>query len=483
MLENLTLAGLLAFIAHAAIILGLGLRIIARRLPVGTSLAWLALIILAPLLGCLIYLFIGENRLGRRRAARAGELESSFVQFVKSLEWDAPDPGSQPAEPLQRLVQNAAGFPALAGNSLELLSDAESILRAIIRDVDSAQKTCHMEFYIWSEGGTADEVGEALLRAAGRGVACRVLLDSVGSADFFKSRWPRRLREGGVRVVEALPVGLVRALFERLDLRLHRKIVVVDGETAYTGSLNLVDPRYFKQGAGVGQWVDCMVRVSGPAVRELQAVLMGDWIVETGERLHEQPDSGYLAPSRHTGPAVVQAAPSEPALGSQEILRLLLMTLYSAKRELVLTTPYFVPDESLVVALVTAAQRGVSVTIVLPAEVDSFLVRHASRSYFGDLVAAGVRILCFRGGLLHSKTVTVDGETSLIGTVNLDMRSFRLNFEVTLFAYDPDFCARLRALQASYEALSEPVQELAWWKRSLPARLLDDSVRLVSPLL
>jgi cardiolipin synthase len=226
-----------------------------------------------------------------------------------------------------------------------------------------------------------------------------------------------------------------------------------------------------------------MVRTRGPAVRELQSVFMGDWVVETGEILYEQPGPGLLVPLEPAGPTIVQAAPSEPALGSREILRLLLMTVYSARRELVLTTPYFVPEESLLVALVTAAQRGVSVTIVLPAEVDSFLVRHASRSYFGELAEAGVRILCFRGGLLHSKTVTVDGEMALIGTVNLDVRSFRLNFEVTLFAYDPGFCAQLRALQASYEAESSPVQQEPWWRRSRPARLLDDSVRLVGPLL
>jgi cardiolipin synthase len=482
-LENLTLAGMLAFLAHASIILGLGLRIISRRLSVGTSLAWLTLIIVAPLLGGLLYLLIGENRLGRTRAERAEELRARFDPFARVGEGDAAPAGDRAEAPIQRLVRNTGGYPALAGNSLELFSDAESILRAIIRDVDGARSTCHLEFYIWNPGGTADEVGEALLRAAGRGVACRVLLDSVGSADFFRSPWPRRLKAGGVRLVQALPVGLLRALFERLDLRLHRKIVVVDGETAYTGSLNLVDPRYFKQGAGVGQWVDCMVRVKGPAVGALQSVFMGDWVVETGEILYEQPGPGLLVPLERAGPAVVQAAPSDPALGSREILRLLLMTVYSARRELVLTTPYFVPEESLLVALVTAAQRGVSVTIVLPAEVDSFLVRHASRSYFGELAEAGVRILCFRGGLLHSKTVTVDGELALIGTVNLDVRSFRLNFEVTLFAYDPGFCAQLRALQASYEAESSPVQREPWWRRSRPARLLDDSVRLVGPLL
>jgi cardiolipin synthase len=308
-------------------------------------------------------------------------------------------------------------------------------------------------------------------------------VDSVGSSEFVKGELIERMREGGVSVVEALPVGFYHAIFTRLDLRLHRKIAVIDGKVAYTGSLNMVDPRYFKQDEGVGQWVDCMVRLTGPSVRELEAVFLGDWSVESGEDMEALRLQGSRAPLPRPGCAVVQAAPSGPGVGGEEILKLLLMTVYSARRELVLTTPYFIPDEALMTALVTAAQRGVEVTIVVPDKVDSFLVRHASRSYFGDLLAAGVRIFCFREGLLHAKTVTVDGETGLIGTVNLDMRSFRLNFEVTLFVYDQAFCKRLEALQLDYVSRSAPLESQAWWKRRAPARLFDDAVRLFSPVL
>lgn len=465
---------------------GLAVRIIARKLPVGVSLGWLLLVVMFPLFGALLYLFVGENRLGPRRAARVAALQAPLERFVGTLksdvaeDWSTLGPG---AEPVQRLVKSVTGYPALGGNDLTLLHDAETILRSIIADVDQARNTCHMEFYIWNEGGTADEVEAALIRAASRGVTCRLLVDAVGSAEFIRGSAIERLKKGGVRVVEALPVGFYHAIFTRLDLRLHRKVVVVDDRVAYTGSLNLVDPRYFKQDEGVGQWVDCMVRLRGPAVQELQTVFLGDWSVEAGEGLEPLLMDGDLYRVERDGPAVVQVSPSGPTVEGEEILKLLLMTVYSARKQLVLTTPYFIPDESLMTALTSAAQRGVEVTIVVPGEVDSFLVRHASRSYFGDLLAAGVRIFCFRDGLLHSKTVTVDGDFSLVGTVNLDMRSFRLNFEVTLFVYGQDFCGQLEALQLAYVSRSAPLESEPWWKRSWAVRLFDDGIRLFSPVL
>ena len=236
-------------------------------------------------------------------------------------------------------------------------------------------------------------------------------------------------------------------LFVRFDLRLHRKIVVIDGEVAYTGSLNLVDPRYFKQGAHVGQWVDAMVRLRGPAVEALAITFLEDWELETGEGVDRLRETGDVHPLASRGRAVVQVVPSGPVVREESIQAVLLGAIYAARRELVMTTPYFVPDESLVMALITAALRGVEVTLVLPARVDSRLARLASQPHKGELLEAGVRIAEFQGGLMHTKSVTVDGELSLFGSLNLDPRSLILNFEITLSVYDRAFTASLRALQ------------------------------------
>ncbi len=186
---------------------------------------------------------------------------------------------------LRQFVEGSVGFSAVTGNHLQLIEGAHATLTMILDDIDRAHTTCDLEFYIWNPGGIADQIAEALIRAEARGVRCRVLLDSVGSGPFLRNKLARRMRDNGVEVVEALPVGLLRSLFVRVDLRMHRKIVVIDGSIAYTGSLNLVDLRYFKQGSGVGEWIDAMVRVTGPVVKLLELVFVLDWLIETGETL------------------------------------------------------------------------------------------------------------------------------------------------------------------------------------------------------
>jgi cardiolipin synthase len=352
----------------------------------------------------------------------------------------------------------------------------------MVSDIDRAEKFCHLEFYIWTEGGLADEVGAALLRAADRGVTCRVLLDAVGSAKFLKSRLLEQLKTGGVDVAVALPVSAISLFRVRPDLRLHRKIVVIDDTVAYTGSFNLVDPRFFKQGAGVGEWVDAMVRLEGPGVLALNALFRWDWEVETGRDLNfdEKGDSFSV---RRPGETDVQLIPSGPGSTGSNVYQLLLMSIYSARREIVVTTPYFVPDEAVSTALLTAAERGVKVTVIIPERNDSRLVHYTCRSYFDDMLAAGIRIYGFEGGLLHTKSVVIDRQLALFGSVNLDVRSFWLDFEVTLGVYNPDFAERLLALHDRYIEKSVLVNLKTWQQRSGRERFVENLARLASPLL
>jgi cardiolipin synthase len=453
-------------LAHVLITIGVSIRIIKVRLPVATSLAWLILVFFLPFVGAVLYLVFAEKDIGRKRTARAKAIQGRYDSWLKNVPPEIrsdPQGLSPEAEALSRLMENSIGIPAISGNRLQLLDAAEPILRSIISDLDSAKRFCHLEFYIWHEGGVADEVGEALMRAAGRGVTCRVLLDAIGSGPFLKGQMLKRFKTSGVEVAVALPVSPLSVFKVRPDLRLHRKIVVIDDAVGYTGSFNLVDPRFFKQDAGVGEWVDAMVRLEGPGVLALNALFRWDWEVQTDRDLSAVAERG-----EGTGASIYQ---------------LLLLSIYSAQRELSMTTPYFVPDGAVTTALLTAAKRGVKVTVIMPERNDSRLVHYTCRSYFDDMLAAGIHIFGFKGGLLHTKSVVVDREVALFGSVNLDVRSFWLDFEVTLCAYDPDFSERLLALQDKYIKDSTPVDPQTWNQRPGKERFIENLARLASPLL
>jgi cardiolipin synthase len=382
-----------------------------------------------------------------------------------------------------RLAETVLGAAALKGNQLQLLENADAAFPVLIADIDRACGTCHLEFYIWSPGGRADDVAAALTRAVKRGVRCRVLVDAIGSKAFLKSELARGLRQSGVQVVAALPAGLLRLVLSRPDLRMHRKIAVIDDEVGYTGSLNLADPLLFKREAGVGQWVDALVRVQGPAVGALADTFREDWSIESGRAIDPAPRPAGTQPPEGAGRAVVQVLPSGPDARVEAIQQVVLMALYAAGREVVLTTPYFVPSEPLLLALLSAAARGVQVTLIVPAKVDSRLVHFASRAFQTDLLAAGVRVALFQGGLLHTKSITVDGAFSLFGSLNLDPRSLRLDFEITLAVYDAEFTAALRRLQQSYLDRSEFLDLAACRARSGLERFAEDTARLAGPIL
>jgi len=473
---------------HVAIILAIAVRVVMRRPARGIALSWLLLVATLPFIGAFVYLLIGERRIGRKRSLGIDELRGDFREIARATipaDFTAVDWASLPpaARAMDRLGRSLVGGATVRGNRFQLFSDTQAILAALARDVDAATTSVLMEFYIWNEGGAADAVLEAVIRAAGRGVQCRLLVDALGARPWWKGGQPQRLREAGVELRAALPVGLLRTMVGRTDLRLHRKIVVIDGAAAWTGSMNLVDPRYFKQDSGVGEWVDAMVRFEGTVVNPLAATLIGDWILETGEPMQKLIDSAGLGGAQPVGSANVQVVPSGPGQTGDGLLQMLLGLINAAERELVLTTPYLVPDDSMIVALRGAAGRGVQVTLILPEKVDSFLTRYASRSYYDDLLDAGVEIQLYRGGLLHTKSISVDREMSMFGTVNLDMRSLWLNYEVALFIYQAEFAAALSELQQSYVAQSVRLEPAAWAARPFRERLLENTLRLFSPLL
>ena len=328
-----------------------------------------------------------------------------------------------------------------------------------------------------------DEVLEAVIGAADRGLECRLLIDGLGAAPWWKGNQPDRLRHAGVKLEQALPVGFIRMLVGRNDVRLHRKIVIIDGLTAWTGSMNMVDPRYFKQDANVGEWVDAMVRVKGGVVAPLALTMIGDWTLETGEDAVDVARAVGFDYVESNGDSAAQIVPSGPGQTDDGLLQMLLATVNSAREELVLTTPYFVPDDSLLRAIRGAAARGVAVSMIVPEKVDSLLTRYASRSYYDELIDSGVKIFLYRKGLLHTKSITADRRISMFGTVNLDMRSLWINYEVAAFIYGTVFGEELRHLQQSYIDDSDFLDPEEWAKRSGYQRFMENALRLAGPML
>ena len=476
----------LIYLVHWMIVIGLSVRVIMRRRPAGASLAWLGLIISIPFAGAFVYLLIGENRLGEDYMKRGKCIQDMLTKWQSDLREHVPISQSTVcpvAISIRRHAEKVIGFPVMEGNALSLITDFKTFFESIISDINGAKSSVNLEFYIWEPGGMADDVGESILRAVERGVVCRVIVDAVGSKVFMGGEMVKRFREAGIEVLESLPVGPLRTLIARADLRNHRKIAVLDGKLAYTGSQNLVDPRYFKQDEGVGQWIDAMIRIEGPAVEALGGTFFVDWELESETGLELLKSCPDIFPVPSAGKTAVQVVPSGPGYTPEAIHQLLLTTIYTAQTELVLTTPYFVPDDALLTALISAGLRGVDVTIIVPEKVDSKLVHYASRSFFDDLMSAGVRIAGFQGGLLHTKSITIDGEFCVFGSVNLDMRSLWLDFEISLFIYDKDFTEKVRAMQKGYleNCLILDLEE--WRKRPPIRRFIENAAHLAGPLL
>ena len=469
---------------HAAIVISFFIRLIWERRPVAVAFAWLLIVILLPLIGITLYVLIGERPVGRGLMLKIDRMSKNYIEITDNMRQRFQDDRKQiPLEgrALSLLAESKNGSPAVAGNQIELFTDSLEILQKFIDAINEAKNSLHLEFYIWALGGDADRVGEALIVASKRGVVCRVLVDSLGSKDWLKSNWPTRFRNAGIQVTEALPIQIGRFQFRRADLRLHRKIFVIDGAVAWTGSMNLVDPRTFKQDSGVGEWVDALVRIEGPVVSQFDLTFLFDWSVATTRVTQfNDPDPEITA---RAGGVLAQEFASGPVYRDDILYQVLLSAIMDAREELTITTPYFGPDDGLIQALLAASGRGVKVTLIVPKRNDSTLVAWSSRSFYGDLLSAGVIIAEFHGGLLHTKSMLIDKRIAIFGSVNFDQRSLRLNFEISLIVYNTDFCAKLQELINSYLARSDMVSLEAWEKQPRWRILLENAAHLASPLL
>ncbi|AIN47224.1 cardiolipin synthase [Candidatus Palibaumannia cicadellinicola] len=485
MITLYTIINWLLIFSYWLLIACVTLRILMKRRAVPSAMAWLLVIYILPLVGIIIYLLLGELNIGKRRYERNKAVCPSINQWIDNLKCCQQifsTANSEVARSLFQLCAHRQGISGLRGNKIQLLTNTYETMKSLIRDISLAQRNIEIVFYIWQAGGVVDKVAEALMAAARRGVFCRLMLDSAGCVHFFCSPYPAMMRNAGVKVVEVLHVSILCVFLRRMDLRQHRKMVLIDNYISYTGSMNMVDPRYFKQKAGVGQWIDMMTRMEGPITMVMGIIYSRDWEIETGQRI--QPPAENIIPFEYSNSNnTVQVIASGPGFPEGVIHQALLTAIYAAREELIITTPYLVPSDDLLHAICTAAQRGVKVQIIIPLDNDSLLVRWASRSFLSELLEAGVLIHQFEGGLLHTKSVLVDSQLSLVGTVNLDMRSLWLNFEITLVIDAKDFGSDLARVQEDYIAHSRLIDVIVWSKRPYWQRIIERLCYFLSPLL
>jgi cardiolipin synthase len=455
------------------------LVVVTRRRQPSSAMAWLLVIFFLPWPGLLLYLLIGENRLPRRRAEQHARLLEELAAVGRRFEDHPsvvrPELGAESMAAVA-LAERLGEMPILGGNDVELITRTQQAIDRLIEDIDAAEHHVHLLFFIFADDQTGRRVAEALARAVQRGVACRVLVDSVGSRPMLKRLGPRMVEEG-IELFETLPVGIFRRRAARLDLRNHRKLAVFDGRIAYTGSQNIVNADYGHKDLA---WHDMMVRLTGPAVLELQAVFAADWHFETDEIL--EGDDVFPEPEV-AGTVPVQTLPSGPSYPVENYQRMVVAALHAARKHVIITTPYFVPDEPFIQALQVAVLRGVDVELIVPERSDKPLVAAASRAYYDDLLRDGVVLHLFRGGILHAKTMTIDDSVAFVGTSNFDIRSFALNFEINLLLYDAHVTELLRTAQKQYIQHSVPLARQQWQSRPAVRKALENVAKLLSPLL
>lgn len=461
-----------------------------NRTPASRA-AWVAVIMFLPLVGIAAYLLLGETSIGRTRSRRLREATEGLAlpdeTATASLEHTR-------FAPLSELSRSINGLPLVGGNRIRLLGDPATpveqpmvnsnlSIAALLADIGAARHQVHISFYIWLDDHNGGKVADAVAAAARRGVQCRVMIDALGSRAFIRSpRW-RQLKDAGVHTLATLNdiPRLGNLSIGRVDLRNHRKLAIIDNAIAYCGSQNCADPE-FRVAARYAPWIDILLRCEGPVVRQAQYLFLGTWIAETGEALAALP-AALPGPERFEPGVAAQMFGTGPTTTGDAMSDMFVAAIYAARTDLLITTPYFVPDEALIRALCAAPRRGVATTIIFPKRNNSWLVGASCRSFYEELLDSGVQIREYTLGLLHTKSLTADGAFALVCSANMDRRSLQLNFENNLLIHDRDATAAIRQRQLSYLAASAAVdldQVRAW---PLHLRLVQDAVAMMAPVL
>ena len=482
--QHLLLAGFFSLLSLLVYIL-LIIRVLLRpNREASSRVAWIVVILAFPVLGIVAYVLLGETSIGRKRVARMRAVVAGLPDVNHLAGADAANLHDDVPQNYVHLFQagkTVNGFDPVEGNQAQLMADSNAAIDSIVADIDAAKAHVHLLFYIWLSDNNGLKVVEALKRAAARGVSCRAMADGLGSRSMIASSHWKDMKAADVHLASALPISnlLLRPLRGRIDLRNHRKIVVIDNHITYCGSQNCADPE-FRVKPKYAPWVDALMRFEGPIVRQNQYLFASDWQAGTGEDISHLLAEPMAAHAKGFPAQVIGTGPTVRSSAMSEIFETL---IFGARNKLVISTPYYVPNEPMQAALCASARRGVDTTIIFPAKNDSWIVGAASRSYYYDLLEAGVHIYEYVGGLLHTKSLTLDGEVTLIGSANMDRRSFDLNYENNILFYDKALTAEVLQRQESYIAQSEMVtdENVAGW--SWRQRLWNNTIAMLGPVL
>lgn len=444
-----------------------------------SRLAWILAVFALPIVGVILYLLLGETRISGRRRQRGKDINASLPRPPGNYRCDG-EAGGAHWSPFA-LARTVNHLDPTSGNAARLAPDSDAAIDEMVADVDGATETVHGCFYIWLADNNGLKFKDAVIRAARRGVKVRLLADALGSRRLIESEHWRDMQESGCEMRVALPVGnpLWTLIWGRVDLRNHRKLMVIDNRIAWCGSQNIADPE-FRIKPRYAPWADIMSRWEGPVAPQCQYLFVSDWIAEGGEDIREL----LKCPMPHErGPVVAQVLGTGPTAEFDAMPACFSELIHSAREELVITTPYFIPDEQLLFAITSAARRRVRTVILFPQRNDNWIVAAASRSYYKDLIDAGAEVYEFRPGLLHAKTMVVDGRIGLIGSANLDRRSFELNFENNILFEDAAFAAAVRTRQDQYLAACDPVTREDVDRYGIGLKLWQNLLATLSPML
>jgi cardiolipin synthase len=459
--------------------------VVPRNRRPTAAMAWLLAIYFIPIIGVFLFLLIGNPRLPRKCRRKQERINDYIHDTSASLDFGTLRPHAPSwFTSLVTLNRNLGAMPLAGDNAAHLIPDYQESLDAMADAIREAERFVHVEFYILQADAATDNFFRALEEVAARGVTVRVLLDHwANRGKPFYKRTLKRLTGMGAQWHLMLPVQPLRGKYQRPDLRNHRKLLVVDGRVAFTGSQNVTASTYnlrknIKRGL---HWVDLMARIQGPVVASVNAVFLSDWYSETDEVLTDQID--LFDVTSGPGDLDCQIIPSGPGFEFQNNLKLFAGLLYAAQRKIIVVSPYFVPDEAMLLAITTACQRGIHVELFVSEEGDQAIVYHAQRSYYEALLRAGVKIWMYKKPfILHTKSLTIDDEVAIVGSSNMDMRSFGLNMEISMLVRGEEFVRQMRIVEDMYRSLSRELTLEEWEKQPLRSTVLDNLARLTSAL-
>ncbi len=462
----------LVFLGLAA---GFSVYVVSQKKEPAVTLSWILAFFFLPYLGLFFFLMVGYRRYRRRRSSKPLHFQS---QAGSQIDHEPASPlkiDSELAE-LEKIAAHFSGFPASCGNRITVYHEASETDAAIVRAIKNASHHVHLEYYIFDPDDKGLLYAGLLIDAAFRGVECRLLVDAIGSFRLGE-KWMRPMKEAGVQVVFFHPLKIHSPW--GFQLRNHRKIAVIDGKIAFMGSQNVAnDVTAWRR--KLISWRETNVQIEGPAVNYVQSVFVEDWQFSSGKHLDK---ANYYPSKVADGAARIQFIPTTPETKENVLQMLLVTALYSAHERITMTTPYFIPTPAVVLALQSAARRGLLVEILLPRLSDQLITLYAGRSWYRELLESGVRIYENNKRFIHAKVVTIDDKAALVGSANMDNRSFLINFESSLLIYDRQASRDLIAGFEESTAQSIEVHLDSLRRQTFTRSLVEGAARILSPLL